>query len=455
MVKKSHKKEAAPAKVAATNAGKGEVALATGKGAAAQVALAKPADSGQVVEVAKAKHTPEPVPSVTVMVAAPTSVAVPPPVVPETPAVATVAPVVTPEPPVVTPVAPVAAPAVPVVTPIPAAVPAPAVAETAVVALTEAPPGSDAAFAEAVTVDDLGPVPAALAADHAAAAQFLGETPLEAPLSPADAPDLVAEIGEVVEVESLLGGVTAPAEETPPAVESPPPAVEEYHPPEPQVYRYIPPPLENKYLNKEALRDRFWLRKAFMPIICYIGRLDYQKGVHLIRHAIFYALQNNAQFVLLGTSPEPRINNEFWGLKRQLNDSPDCHLEIGFNEELSHLIYSGSDMVVMPSLYEPCGLTQMIALKYGTVPIVRSVGGLADTVFDRDFADKPYHERNGYVFHQADAAGLESAMRRAIGLWYGYPDEFRQLIINGMRYDYSWNHPGQHYLNIYEYIRCK
>jgi hypothetical protein len=231
---------------------------------------------------------------------------------------------------------------------------------------------------------------------------------------------------------------------------SPPPPPEHYEEP-----RYIPPPLSNKYLNKEALRDRLWLRKEFKPIISYVGRLDFQKGVHLIRHGIFFALANGAQFVLLGTSPEHRINQEFWHLKHQLNDNPDCHIEIGFNEELSHLIYAGSDMMIMPSLYEPCGLAQMIALKYGTVPIVRAVGGLADTVFDKDYSHRPPHERNGYVFDQADPPGLESAMRRAIGLWYSYPDEFRQLMVNGMRYDYSWNHPAQHYLNIYDHIRCK
>jgi len=303
-------------------------------------------------------------------------------------------------------------------------------------------PAAGAETVEPVITDTSSPVDAALAADRAAAAQFFGE-PVEPPAEFKESPAF-EEIGPVVEVEALVGEATPVAE--PPA--APPP-------PEPEAYRYFPPPLENKYLNKEALRDRFWLRKAFMPIICYVGRLDFQKGVHLIRHAIFYALHNGAQFVLLGVSPEGRINDEFWALKHQLNDSPDCHLEIGFNEELAHLIYAGSDLVVMPSLYEPCGLTQMIALKYGAVPIVRAVGGLADTVFDRDYSDKPHHERNGYVFHHAEPHDLEGAMHRAIGLWYAYPNEFRQLMINGMKYDYSWNHPGWHYLNIYEYIRCK
>jgi starch synthase len=97
----------------------------------------------------------------------------------------------------------------------------------------------------------------------------------------------------------------------------------------------------------------------------------------------------------------------------------------------------------------------MIALKYGTVPVVRATGGLNDTVFDADYSPKPAHERNGYVFHHFNYQGLESAMRRAIGRWYSYPRLFRELMISGMRYDYSWNRPGQHYLNIYEYIRDK
>ncbi len=213
--------------------------------------------------------------------------------------------------------------------------------------------------------------------------------------------------------------------------------------------------LDNKYGNKQALRDRLLLRQDFKPIIAYVGRLDVQKGVHLIRHGLFYSLWNNAQFVLLGSSPEISINNEFWRLKQELNDNPDCHLEIGFNEELAHLIYAGADMIIMPSLYEPCGLAQMIALRYGTVPIVRAVGGLIDTIFDRDYSDKPITARNGYVFYEADYLGIEQAIKRAIGLWYAYSNEFHKLIIQGMQYNYSWHLSGQHYLNIYEHIRNK
>ncbi len=229
----------------------------------------------------------------------------------------------------------------------------------------------------------------------------------------------------------------------------------------PEIDRYIPvhysaETVPEKYRNKEALRDRLLLRKDYKPIIAYVGRLDAQKGLHLIRHTMFYCLKHNcAQFVLLGTSPEPNINAYFWQLKHQLNDNPDCHLELSYSEELSHLIYAGADMLIMPSLFEPCGLPQMIGVKYGTIPIVRGVGGLVNTVFDRDYSDKPSHERNGYVFYQSDYGAIESALERAIGLWYSYPEEFRELMLNGMRHDFSWNHPGSKYLGIYDYIRHK
>ncbi|MBM4155230.1 MAG: glycogen synthase [Lentisphaerae bacterium] len=216
---------------------------------------------------------------------------------------------------------------------------------------------------------------------------------------------------------------------------------------------YGPATLDAKYANKTELRKRLLLREDFRPLVAFIGRLDHQKGVPLIQHALHWCLRNGAQFVLLGSGADAAIQNDFGALKRAINDNPDSHLELGFNEDLSHMIYAGADLLIVPSLFEPCGLTQMIALKYGTVPVVRETGGLADTVFDADHAPRPYHERNGYTFQAFDAAGIESALVRAVGLWNHYPRHFRELMENGMRYDYSWNHPGRDYLNIYDLIR--
>jgi starch synthase len=220
-------------------------------------------------------------------------------------------------------------------------------------------------------------------------------------------------------------------------------------------HHYNAASIGGKALNTLALRERMRLRSGARPIVGYVGRLDTQKGLHLIRHALFHALENEAQFVLLGSGSEHGINEDFWHIKRKLEANPDCHLEIGYDEELAHLIYAGADILVMPSLFEPCGLTQMIALRYGTVPVVRAVGGLKDTVFDWDYSDLPRPRRNGFVFEHPDHAGIESALNRALGLWHDEPALFRQLAEQGMACDCSWNLPCQHYLDIYDFIRHK
>ncbi len=228
----------------------------------------------------------------------------------------------------------------------------------------------------------------------------------------------------------------------------------------PEVDRWIPRrysarAIKEKYVNTRVLRERFMLRDERRPVVAYVGRLDHQKGLGLIHHAIFYALEQGAQFVLLGAASDADIAGHFGHLKHHLNDHPDVHLELRFDHELAHLVYAGADLVVMPSMFEPCGLVQQVAVKYGTVPIVRAVGGVVDTVFDHHYSGAPPEQRNGFVFHHVDHAALESAMARAIRLWQRYPDQFRQLMLNGMRADRSWAQPGRDYLNVYDYVRHK
>lgn len=124
-------------------------------------------------------------------------------------------------------------------------------------------------------------------------------------------------------------------------------------------------------------------------------------------------------------------------------------------EELAHLIYAGSDMLIVPSIFEPCGLTQMIALKYGTIPIVRKTGGLADTIFDVDYSGRPFKETNGYVFDYPDQQGVVSAMSRAFHCWFQETDKWRHLMINGMNIDFSWDAPSNQYLEIYRKLTGK
>jgi starch synthase len=212
--------------------------------------------------------------------------------------------------------------------------------------------------------------------------------------------------------------------------------------------------IEGKRENKKMLRDRFWLRDSTGPIVAYVGRLDEQKGMHLVHHALFYTLAHRGQFVLIGDAHHhDGINGHFWRLKEHLNDNPDCHLEIGYREDLAHLIYAGADLLVAPSMFEPCGLAPMVAMRYGTVPVVRATGGLNDTVFDYDNSGRPAAERNGFVFHHTDNRAIEYGLGRALWLWSVRPREFRQLAVTCLAADYSWTRPGQDYLDIYQHVQ--
>ena len=226
----------------------------------------------------------------------------------------------------------------------------------------------------------------------------------------------------------------------------------------PEVDPYLPEPfgpetLPRKAVSRQALRARLGLADACKPIVAVVSRLDRQKGVDLIRRGIDLTLARGGQFVLLGSAPEAAVQEEFLRLKGALEANPDCHLELEYDEDLSHLIYAGADLILIPSVYEPCGLTQLIAMKYGVVPVVRRVGGLADTVFDANYSDRPFAERNGYLFDEPTDEALADVLDRALGLWFRYPDHFRQLRLNGMRADHSWTGPAQQYEDIYHFLR--
>lgn len=137
---------------------------------------------------------------------------------------------------------------------------------------------------------------------------------------------------------------------------------------------------------RRALQQRMNLRHSDAPIIGVVTRLTHQKGIHLIKHAAWRAVERGAQFVLLGSAPDPAVQGDFNHLADTLSHqhNENARLCFAFDEPLSHLIYAGCDLLLVPSMFEPCGLTQMIGMRYGTVPVVRKTGGLADTVFDID-----------------------------------------------------------------------
>jgi starch synthase len=200
---------------------------------------------------------------------------------------------------------------------------------------------------------------------------------------------------------------------------------------------------------KKLLRERLTLAEDYRPIVSCITRLVPQKGPELIKHALKSTLEMGGQFVLLGSTPIPSIGAEFHALKHEYADHPHVSFTLHHQEDLSHLVYAASDMIVVPSIFEPCGLTQMIALRYGTIPIVRHTGGLADTIFDVDNSGRKFEETNGYTFDDPTNAALDGALNRAFDCWFHNPEKWRRLLLNGMNMDFSWNKPSNLYLEAY------
>ncbi|GLC45319.1 hypothetical protein PLESTB_000309300 [Pleodorina starrii] len=188
------------------------------------------------------------------------------------------------------------------------------------------------------------------------------------------------------------------------------------------------------------------------PLVAVVSRLVPQKGIHLIQAALHRTLEAGGQFVLLGSGHSDGV---FRGLAEgKLRNHPDCSLKIMYSERLAHLIYAAADVVVVPSMFEPCGLTQMIALRYGAVPVVRRTGGLADTVFDVEAAAAPPAgaARNGFVFDGSDEGSLYGALDRALALYDKQPGRWAALSQDNMRLDVSWAKSAGSYVDIYRSV---
>ncbi|XP_019434542.1 PREDICTED: probable starch synthase 4, chloroplastic/amyloplastic isoform X2 [Lupinus angustifolius] len=209
--------------------------------------------------------------------------------------------------------------------------------------------------------------------------------------------------------------------------------------------------LQGKAQNKEALRRDLGLSSADVrrPLLGCITRLVPQKGVHLIRHAIYRTLELGGQFVLLGSSPVPHIQREFEGIANNFQNHDHARLILKYDESLSHVIYAASDMFIIPSIFEPCGLTQMISMRYGAIPIVRKTGGLNDSVFDVDDDTVPSQFQNGFTFLNADEPGINGALDRAFNLYMNNPEIWQQLVRKDMNMDFSWDTSAAQYEDIY------
>ena len=201
--------------------------------------------------------------------------------------------------------------------------------------------------------------------------------------------------------------------------------------------------LTNKEKNKVALQERSGLEVSEKPLLGFIGRLVDQKGVDLILSNLPQLLSEGCQCVILGSGMkdyEERLAQLAQEFPEQLS------VTIGYSETLAHQIEAGTDIFLMPSAYEPCGLNQLYSLRYGTLPVVHAVGGLRDSVID--FAEPTQTDATGFMFYQYTAHGLYNAIQRALA---AFQDKkiWRMLQNNGMSKDLSWRRSAEEYGRLY------
>ncbi len=207
--------------------------------------------------------------------------------------------------------------------------------------------------------------------------------------------------------------------------------------------------LNKKALNKAALQQAMGLpENPKIPVFGLISRLVHQKGIDMILECLPEMLEMPLQFVLLGSGD--RLFEQQLHMFAAQNPEK-ISLRVGYDEQLAHLIEAGSDIFLMPSRFEPCGLNQMYSQRYGTLPIVRKTGGLADTVVDTLPATIANKTASGIVFSNAQAGALIEAIKRSLFL-YSNPTGWRQLQKNAMLKDFSWHNSAQQYLNLYDSI---
>lgn len=204
---------------------------------------------------------------------------------------------------------------------------------------------------------------------------------------------------------------------------------------------------ENRQALLQALDAPAEAQSHAGPLIGSVGRLAYQKGIDLLLDAIPRLIeQTDADFAVIGAG-ESRLEQQLIDLATEYPERVFCF--IGYSESRAHLLEAGSDIFAMPSRYEPCGLNQMYSLRYGTPPVVRNTGGLADTVRDATARNLARQEANGFVFDDADADALYAALLRATEL-FGKPKQWMKLIKAGMREDHSWGRSAEIYLRHYQ-----
>jgi starch synthase len=204
--------------------------------------------------------------------------------------------------------------------------------------------------------------------------------------------------------------------------------------------------LEEKLVNKKELAERFGLTyDEKIPIIGLISRLYDSKGLDLVQKAFADLMKMDVQVILLGTG-DHKYHSFFEKMSSKYPKKFGSYL--GFNDELAHLIEAGSDLFLMPSKYEPCGLNQMYSLTYGTVPVVRETGGLADTVIKYN---EKTEEGNGFVFKKYDSDEMIKELKRALKVFED-KKTWQKIMRAGMKVDFSWDVSAKRYIELYKTI---
>ena len=214
---------------------------------------------------------------------------------------------------------------------------------------------------------------------------------------------------------------------------------------------YTPGALRQRAVNRRAVAERFSLGQDDGPIFCVISRLTWQKGIDLIAEVADWIVSEGGKLAVLGSGDQ--------GLEGALLAAASRHrgrigIVIGYNEPLSHLMQAGADAILIPSRFEPCGLTQLYGLRYGCIPVVARTGGLADTVIDANEAALAARVATGFQFPPITTEGLRQALRRVFKA-YREPKVWARLQNQGMKSDVSWERSAERYADLYSSLLAR
>ncbi len=205
-------------------------------------------------------------------------------------------------------------------------------------------------------------------------------------------------------------------------------------------FNYSPEDFGNKLKNKSVLQKKVGLPvKERVPLFGFVSRLSHQKGLDLLAQAMPQLMNMDIQMVFLGIGEEKYHQMLLsWAEKYPKKVA----VNLAFDEEFSHLVYAGSDLFLMPSVYEPCGLSQLISMRYGTIPLVYRVGGLVDTVVPYD------QDGNGFVFTEYTPQAFLNTVNQAVSS-YLQPEIFRRIILQAFKVNFSWESSARQYVGLY------